>query len=322
MKLASLVLVLAFTQPACDGGQAAAPAPAPVAGLGPGVVARAAGLSVTAPTVGGIAAAQRVDAATARDLAVRDALFAAAALEAKVQRTPDVAFATTSILARALLHDLQRESEAVGDVTDEELDQATKRHWFDFDRPEAFRVVHAVVRYAEKDDAARKKKGADLADAIRRAVLATRADPNAPPVTTDAGVVDPLVTAFRTAAESVPADGLEVAVEELPPIAADSRVVAREGGHMVPEFANGAAALAARGDVSIPVVTNFGSHVLLLLERLPPVSVPADERRRQVREEVILSRQRIAEKALLEKLRASVQLDSAVDSILGSVPVE
>ncbi len=305
----------------CSSG-APPPTPAPATELGAGVVARAGGLPIRSPTVAGIVEAQRVEPDRARDLAIRDALFAAAALEANLQREPEVAFSASTVLARSLLHEIQHESESRGDVTDDELAKATARHWLDLDRPASFRVVHAVVRFDEKADPARKKQAGDLAEALRKAILAARPDPSVPPVMTDAGIADPLVASFRAAVTSFPSEGLDIVIEELPPIAADSRVVTRDGGNMDEAFSRAAGGLGGRGEVSAPVVSPYGSHVIELLERVPAMVVPADERRRIVREEVIIARQRTSEKELLEKLRSSVQLDPAVDSLLATVPVD
>jgi peptidyl-prolyl cis-trans isomerase C len=314
--LASLALI------AGCGSDREPPPPAASARLAAGEIARVAGRVVRSETVAGIAAAQRIDATQARDAAVRDALFAAAAADGRLHEAPDVAFAASAVLARAVLHDIQRESEARGDVTDDELAQATARHWLELDRPEGVHVVHSVVRYAESDDASKKKRAGDVADAIRRAVLAARPDPQAPPIVTDAGTADALAAAFLKVAGEVPADGIEVISEDLPPMAADGRVLTPAGGTMDEVFAKAAAGLASRGDVSQPVVSPFGAHVILLLERIPERRVPADERRRALREEVLIGRQRAAEKALLEKLRAPVQIDPAADSLLQSVPID
>jgi peptidyl-prolyl cis-trans isomerase C len=316
------IIALAILSASCDRGDAAPPSVVPAAPLAAGVVARVAGLDVPAEAVAGIAAAQQVDAATARELAIRDALFAAGAIEAGIARAPDVAFAAKAVLARVLLHELQRESEARGDVTDEELAVVTKRHWLEMDRPAAARVVHAVARVDEKADASKHKQASEVAEAIRRSVLAAHLDPAAPPVTDDGGTSDAIVAAFRSAVAAVPSAGLEIVVEELPPMAADARVVAPSGGAMDETFAKAANALTARGEVSPLVATPFGFHVMVLLERQSALTMEVEERRRAVRSEVFVARQRAAEKELLGRLRAPVQVDGAIDSLLATVPVE
>jgi peptidyl-prolyl cis-trans isomerase C len=320
MRRRALAAVAGLALVACSApsGSGAAPA-APGGPLPAGVVARVGRVEVRASTVGDIVAAQRIEPATARDLAIRDALFESAAKDARLDAAPDVSLSTSTILARSLLHEIQREAEAKGEASSDELARATARHWLEYDRPEAFRTVHAVVRLDAKADAAARKSAGEIAEGIRNAVLAARLDPSLPAA--DAGATDPLVEAFRAAAASVPHDGLEVLVEELPPVAADGRVVSADGGAFDSSFARAASGLAQRGDVSLPATSEFGVHVILLLEKKPAAIVAEPERRRLVRDEILVARERAAEKQLLEKLRVAVALDPAVDALLATVRV-
>lgn len=316
-------LAIGLLLPACASSESGnAPRPATTGALTAGVIARVGGVDIRSATVGGIAAAQNIDLAIARELAIRDALFVAAALDSRLDADPDVAFSASIVLARSVLHDIQREAEARGDVTDDELAKATARRWLELDRPEAYSTIHAVVRFDDKADAALRRRAGKLADALRKAAVAACSDRSVRPIVADGGLIDPLALAFRAAVEAVPHDGLDVLVEELPTVAADGRIVAPDGGSFDPAFARAASALAERGDVSLPAVSSFGSHVILLLEKLPALTVPVAERRRLVREQVMLARQRAAEKQLLDKLRASVALELAVDSLLETVPVD
>lgn len=316
-------LAIGLLLPGCAPSESRnAPRPATSGALTAGVIARVDGVEIRSATVGGIAAAQNIDVARARELAIRDALFVAAARDRRLDTAPGVAFSESAVLARSVLHDIQREAEAQGDVTDDELAGATARRWLELDRPEAYRTMHAVVRFDANADAALRKRAGKLADAFRNAAVAACSDRAAPPIVADGGLVDPLASAFRAAVDAVPHDGLDVLVEELPAVSADGRVVAPSGGSFDPAFARAASALTERGDVSPPTVSSFGAHVILLLEKLPALRVPVEERRRLVREQIMLARQRAAEKQLLDKLRTSVVLDLAVDSLLETVLVD
>ncbi|WP_437940834.1 peptidylprolyl isomerase [Sorangium sp. So ce341] len=297
----------------------AAPLPADVA-------ARVGALDVSVESVARIAAAQHISPAQARDAAIRDALLAAAARDGGLDRDADVQRDISAVLARRLLHRLKDEAENAGPVTDDELRAATERHWLDLDRPEGYRTVHAVVRLSADAGEATRDKARALADAIRAAVLSSRevarssepppaAGPRQPPS-------DPAADAFIRAAKGVPADGLEVVAEALPPVTAAGRVLSPAPQHFDVEFSRAAAALNARGDLSPPVASSFGVHVIMLLERIPAQVVPVEERRGLVRDEVVTERARAAQAKLLEVLRREPKIVGGVDALLELVRIE
>jgi len=309
------------------GGRTDSP-PVPASGpLGAGVIARVGTTEIAEETVARIAAAQRVDAATARDLAVRDALLATGARSLGLDAEPSTAFATQAVLARSLLRELMAEAVRAGPVTDEELRTTTARHWLELDRPEGFRTVHAVVRLDAKADPATRKRAVEIAEAIRREVAPVQAlavttpppppgDPSKPPKEDD------LVEPFRKAATSVPHQDLELVVEALAPVAADGRVVTPDPGSFDAKFSEAASKLAARGDVSPPVVSSFGVHIIFLLERQPAISMPVEERRALLTSEVMTDRARAAQRRLLEGIRKDIGLDRNVDAWLALVAVD
>ncbi|MGK3995229.1 peptidylprolyl isomerase [Sorangium sp. So ce1024] len=294
--------------------------------LPPDVAARVGAIDIPVDAVARIAAAQQIPPARARDAAIRDALFAAEARARGLDQHPDVQREISAALARRLLHRLKEEAESAGPVTDEELRAATERHWLDLDRPEGYRTVHAVVRLSADADEATRERARALAEAIRKAVLSARDEAlrSEPPRPAEGRQPpsDPAADAFVSAAKAVPADGLEVVAQPLPPVTAAGRALTPEPQQFDVDFARAAASLAARGDLSAPVASSFGLHVIMLLERIPAQVVPAEERRRLVRDEVVADRARAAQLKLLEALRREPRVVGGIDALLELVRIE
>lgn len=310
----------------CSGGGAPSGPPPARSDLAEGVVARVGTEVVTANGVARIASAQGIDVASARDLAIRDALLANEARSSGVADRPDVQKRIDAVLARRLLRQLLQEADRMGPTTDGELTEVMKRRWLELDRPEGFRTVHAVVRFAEGADAATKGRAEAVAQAIAQALApvaeSARKTPSPPPEQLASGVKDPIVAAFRGAVDGVSRDGFEVVVEDLPPVTPDGRVLVMNGGAVEESFAKAASLLAQRGDTSPLVATTYGVHVLLLLERTPASIVPAEERRKLVRDEVLWSRAAALRSRLLEGLRRDVLVEGGADALLALVPIE
>lgn len=288
-----------------------------------GVPARVGAALVHADQVARIAAAQGVSPAEARDLAIRDALFAEEARARGLDADRRVELAEAAMLARFLVRDIAAAAEARGPVTDAELDAVTARHWTQLDCPEAARTVHAVVMLEKDAPPDARAAASALAEAIRGAVAevadtAAGTEPQRDP----RGPEDPAVTAFRRAATAVPKGDRDVRVEALPSVVADGRVVSEGGGRFDEAFARAALKLERRGDVSPVIETRFGFHVLLLLERIPAQTYPREERRAMVREEVMSTRARVEKDRLLGRLRPSVVIQPDADALLALVPVE
>ncbi|WP_437736714.1 peptidylprolyl isomerase [Sorangium sp. So ce1335] len=283
-------------------------------------------IDIPVDAVARIAAAQQIPPAQARDAAVRDALFAAEARARGLDQAPEVQREITAALARRLLHRLKEEAAGAGPVTDDELRAATERHWLDLDRPEGYRTVHAVVRLSADADEATREKARVLAEAIRKAVLSARdlAQRSEPPRPAEARQPpsDPAADAFISAAKAVPADGLEVVAQPLPPVTAAGRALTLEPQQFDADFARAAASLAARGDLSAPVASSFGVHVVMLLERIPAQVVAVEERRALVRDEVVTERARAAQSKLLEALRREPRVVGGIDALLELVRIE
>ncbi|MBK9261697.1 MAG: peptidyl-prolyl cis-trans isomerase [Polyangiaceae bacterium] len=295
-------------------------APLETGNLEAGTVARVGREIIVADDVARIAAAQGVGVAAARDLAIRDALFAEQAKAEGVDADQSMQLVVNAALARRMLRKLLDDADRAGPVTDEELERVMQRRWLELDRPEGFRVVHAVVRTKEDADEATRTRAEAVARAVREAVLPVAGTAKSTSVVRDQP--DPVVDAFKRAAEAVSRDGFEIKVEQLPPIAADARLISPDGGGVEKSFAEGASMLAARGSLSDIVATSYGFHVLLLLERIPEARVSLEERRRSVRQEVLWMRAAAARAKLLERLRPDVLVGRDVDTLLVMVPVD
>ena len=125
MRAAAAILVIAIATSSC-GSRGDAPldgvaAPAAEGPLPEGVVARVGASAIRGESIGRIAALQRVDVHAARDLAVRDALFA----DGAEARGLDVAAEVRGVLARRLLRTIRAEVEQIP-LTAAELTEAAE----------------------------------------------------------------------------------------------------------------------------------------------------------------------------------------------------
>ena len=109
-------------------------------------------------------------------------------------------------------------------------------------------------------------------------------------------------------------------MESLPPLTADGRAVDPGGGEYDKQFSAAAAALPSVGATSGVVATSFGWHVLRLLARGAPRSVPFEERRTMFAEEVYARRGHDALEAIESRVRAREPeaLANGVDEVLSS----
>jgi hypothetical protein len=244
-------------------------------------------------TVLRIAEARGIDPRTAREHAVSDALFA---LEGERSVDPAVAHAgKRSAHSRALLEAMQRAARAEGPPRDSELDELLRERWVALDRPESVRVVHAVALFPKDgtpDEA--RRVGLELSRAL-------------------AGISDP--AEFLKKAQEFPDQAVSLRAERLPPFTADGRAFrvgamgTEPAGNFEPVFTRAAHALAAPGAQSDLVETRYGFHVILLEERLPPQSIPREDQRRVLFEDVVTRRAASLRRALLEQLESRVRIE-------------
>ncbi|HKQ71315.1 MAG TPA: peptidylprolyl isomerase [Polyangiaceae bacterium] len=309
MRAGSGFFVCGLVIVGCSPGRESPASLPPGSSLSGDTVASVGSTSIPAGIVESVARAQRVEPRVALEKEIVDALFASGAERARYDEAPAVRAAVRGRLARLELARLRTEA-AEAATTDEEVATATQRHMVELDRPEAFRVIHAVVVVDAKADAARRARAKELADRIaERVAVASGADE------------------FRSQADSVEGRGdLEVKLETLKPVAADGRVVDLEHPLPTPEtyvvpFARAASRLSRIGQKSPVVATEFGYHVLMLLERTEPHVVALEERRRLLHDEIVTDRARRLKKELLDRLRAEAQpeISRSVDSLLATI---
>jgi hypothetical protein len=136
-RAAAAIVTAAIAAAACGSRGDAPPDVAPAAAVGPlpdGVVARVGSSAIHGESVGRIAALQHLDVQAARDLAVRDALFAGGARARGLDVTADV----RGVLARRLLRSIRAEAERAP-ITADELTEAAER------REQRTRVPAALI---------------------------------------------------------------------------------------------------------------------------------------------------------------------------------
>lgn len=302
------------------------------AALGAGSAARVSGEGVApdviaTSTIFDIARAQRVSPADARERAVSDALFALEARRRKLDASHERELA--SVLARRLAADILAQAKAEGPVRAEEIDTVLEKRWWDLKRPEAFFTVHAIVMLKPDADPALVKRAEAVAAAIREAVLpvaeAAKKTPQPPQPASERILVDSLTTSFIEAAKAVPKDGLEVRLEQLVPIARDKyTVVPGPRNPYEPAFVAGATALQSRGDVSPPVRSSFGLHIIALLGRYPGHELSDEELATLLAPDVYDLRARKITDELLARLHKEnvVDVERNADALLSQVRID
>jgi hypothetical protein len=257
------------------------------------LVARVGAQAIVPQTVERIAAARGIAPRAALDLAVEDALLAERARSALPPYAPQSHLERLA-LTRSLMQTLVEESRSKGPPTEAELKDVIDAYWWELDRPELSRTIHAVVIVDDQTTPEQKERAPTLAEKIREVVQgATPAD-------------------FQTRAEAVERAGLTVKVESLSPVARDGRMVdldhpPRRGdrtGMLDAQFAAAAAALGSVGQVSTVVHTQFGYHVIMLTERFPAKRAPQE----QLDAEAMDRRAKKASSDLLAELRKSSEI--------------
>ena len=263
---------------------------------------------VAALTVARIAAAQQVPLTVARERAVNDARFAVGG-RAAFQGGSIVPVLERAAWARALLETFEAEARAGGPASDGELADLSALRWQDFDRPETVRTTHAVARVERPESQANAQA---IAERIAQAVH---------------GVTDP--AEFIRLAQAVPHEGVDVRVERLPAVTRDGRTYYPENPpraganeHFDLRFAEAAHSLAV-GQISEPVRSSFGYHVILCEARLPGLVMPLEQRRTVLAEEVMKRRAEQAKQELLARLSAAqpIVISRAVDDLTARVQV-
>lgn len=280
---ASLLAVVALS---CRGGDRDAPSDLRSAPLGGAVAASVGRDTIPLALVEAVARAQGISPSEAARALVDDAIAAEAARARGLDSEQPAAWRLVAARARLASDRLFEEARGEGPPTDAEVAALSERYWAAVDRPPTFRVVHAIVMRPTDDTLVPDARAA--AAALRDAVhgASDRSD-------------------FERRAKAVAlAPKLELRVEELPAFDEDGRV-AEGGGRMDEVFARAAAALAPERATSGVVQTTFGWHVIRLIERLPEMRMPLEERRIAFTDEIVATRARERLRLRLEALRST-----------------
>jgi peptidyl-prolyl cis-trans isomerase C len=301
----------------CHENKVARPPPPSLAETGT-VVARVDGTPITGEAVLAIARAKHVSLKEARDLAIRDALFAKEAiaknLDIGVTRDLDVA------LAQGLVRTFRTDAMAQGPISDDEVVPFAVKNFFFVARPESWATIHALVPLKTDASQADIDRAHSVAVAIRDVERPIGASIKG---TFPMSNVDAITAAFDDAANSVDKQGYKLEIEPLPPIAKDGATVFLDHrdplqGPFDPEFVKGATALAERGDISDPVRSQFGWHVILLLDRVPEQMVKLDPLKVMFADDVYDARAKNARVAFVDGLRKTTppEIPQNVDATL------
>ncbi|MFO0617529.1 MAG: peptidylprolyl isomerase [Polyangiaceae bacterium] len=297
------------------------PPPIALVEEGGAVVARVGGVEITADAVRAIMDAQHVDARAACDLAIRDAVFARAAVEdrldARVTKEVDHA------LVRGLADKDREAALAEGPIRDDELQPFVETRYLEVARPAAWDTLHVLVQLgpdAPEDDV---KRAEGVAAAIREVVVPLAEGIRGTPPSVS---MDPVFGRIQGAVKSVDARGFSVLPQPVPPVGADGKTVVpnfAERSDLDPAYVAAAKRLESRGDVSPVVRSGFGWHVIVLLDRLAPRFLPRAELVDLFHDEVIAARAKALLNKELEGLRSAnaPTTERNLESLLGLVRV-
>jgi len=314
---------------ACSTGP---PPAASDAHLGGSVVAKVGDEEIQSETVLRIAKAQGVAPRVALDRAIFDALVAQ---ESRARRRELTGFESAGVLVQRLTTELRREAAAEGAPTSDELQPFIVRDWYDVARPRSARTVHVVVRIPDGADESRWEKATELATKLREAVLPAaelaRSRPGPELVFRSNGDLeddDPASALFVKDASAVPDQGFNVVVQPVPLVGEDGaavfpRIEPSARGTFDPAYTKAVLELHERGDLSPPVRSSFGVHVILLLAWQPARHLDSAELHARYDANIIDSRARVLATALTTKLQTTVpvEIDRAADELLQAVEI-
>jgi hypothetical protein len=281
-------------------------------------------------TVERIVAAQQIPFDEGMRLAIFDALCAREARARDLDRVSSFEIATH--LARGVLDDELERARDLGPPSADELRAFTAEHRLEVARPEVVVVVHALLRLSAEATPAEVASVQRRADALAvrlREAARPLAGSTAPNYTPRPGLTltrlpkDPALTALEAAAREV--DGSSVIFEQLAPFARDGNTVVDDTPFALDTtFTASAFGLTRRGDVTGPIRSPFGLHVIVLLDRIAGQELTEDELLRSASTSIYGARARRALDRTLAELRANtpIDLDPAVDEALGRVDVK
>lgn len=274
------------------------------AALGGSVAARVGGEALPLSLVEAVANAQHLTAKDAARRIIDDEIAANRAKNRGLDQRPPTSWNLTATRARILADRLRAEAVKAGPPSDAEVARLSEAHWSEVDRPPTVHVVHAIARRPKKDELAADAKK------VAEAILAATKD-----ATTAAD--------FEAKAKAVAhSKDIETRVEDLPAFTKEGWIP--DGGGMDAKFAAAAYALPAPGAMTSGLVeTQYGWHVIRLVERLPERRMPMEDRRKAFAEEVLAMRGHDAVAVVLKERSAKTQVEvsPAAESLMQSVSI-
>ena len=248
-------------------------------------LATVAGESVTAPEVLAVARAEAIRdprAALERTIALR--LMAREAVRRGLDRDPLLDDLARRAAIQSLLTQTIERDNRVDTLSPADMQTGMRLRGFALAHGELWRTTHALVTVPRNATPGQRATLRARAESGRAAIVA---------------LPQPRAAAFRETATRA-MQGVASRIEDLP-------AFDREGqfgrGDMVPSFTAAAVQLQHPGDVSPVVETEFGYHVIMLVERQPPLVRPIEEVRAIVTQELLMRVQHNALDRMLAELR-------------------
>lgn len=321
--VSSLTAVLAGTFSCSKDAAKSLPPPPSLKESGGAVVARVGDVEVTEDAVRAIMAAQGLDARAAAALAIRDALFARAAIDQRLD--VGVTRRLDAVLARDAAMQAEAKARDAGPLTDDEIGALTTKNYFEVARPEVWVTAAVVVVLgadAPEDDVARARAVAENARIAVLPIAAAMEGTRAP------AFDGPVLAQIQQALAKVDGRSFTVAVQPVPWIGADGLTVTPGTPERLPvddpAYLKEATALVARGDVSPVFRGASGIGVVVLLDRIPGRMLPREQLVDLFRDEIMANRAKTILGKELEPRRAPILagLDRGVETALSIVRIE
>jgi len=195
---------------------------------------------------------------------VRFELLAMAAIDQGLDKDPDVLRSAKQMMIQKLMRSTFETLSKPEDITDKEIEDYYASHKKDYFQPEKRRVSHILVRVNNTSNPKEWSAALVKATDIRKeAVAACAKDPSQ----------------FKTFAKKYSDDKANAA------LGGDLGYIARkeDNGRMVKEFSDAAFALKKINDISKPVKTKYGYHVIRLTGKTQRSEKSLDEVRNNIR---------------------------------------